>query len=235
MSGSEQQIIRVRATAKRNGITSLFLGSGLMAVSIIWLAVAPDYLTLPGFFLTSAAIVTLLIGWFKIREPDHSLEITPEHITYRHRLGQWKIDWKEIQRFDQPRVLRGIEHKDLEVVGIKIKDYATFINNISPRLATHILMEQRPLLLQNTDPNCATGTCASGDFIEDTKFKLDSGEMLIGVQAMLANRMRRLRDSLGYDVYVAAAELDREPAAFVTLLKECQQARLASQRSQLAS
>jgi hypothetical protein len=228
MSGSEQQIILVRATAKRNGITSLVIGGGLLLLSVIWLAVAPDYLTLPGIFLTSAAIVCLLIGWFKIREPDHSIEITPNQITYRHRLGQWHIAWKEIQRFDQPRVLRGIEHKDLEVIGIKIKDYETFISNISPRLATHILMEQRPLLMQNPDKNCATGTCTSGDFIEDTKFKLDSGKMLSGVQAMLANRMARLRDSLGYDVYVSASDLDREPAAFITLLKECQQARLAS-------
>jgi len=230
MSGSESQVIKVRANAKRNGITTLIVGLGIMLVSFIWLAVMPDYLNLPGFFLTSAAIVTLLIGWFKLREPEHSIVITPEQIQYTHRLGKWQLAWNNVQRVGQPRVLRGIEHKDLEMIGLRINDYHAFISTISPRLATHLLMEQRPLLLQSMDKDCATGMCSGNGFLEDTRFTLPSGKVLTGVQAMLANRMHQLRQGLGFDIYLAGTELDREPQQFVTLLKECQQSQLVVER-----
>lgn len=222
MSGAEQKRIQVRANAKRNGLTTIVIGLALILLSVLWLSLMPKHLTLPGFFLTSAGIVALLIGWFKVREPEHSIEITPLNIVYRHRLGTWTLEWENVQRYDQPRVTRGIEQKNLELVGFKIVDYETFIHSISPRLATHILMEQRPLLLQNPDKNCATGTCAGAELLVAKEFKLKSGKVLKGVQAMFAHRMKQLRESLGYDLFIAAAELDREPAEFVSLLKTCQ-------------
>ncbi|MFC3093771.1 DUF2982 domain-containing protein [Alteromonas sediminis] len=230
MSGFDSQVIKVRANAKKNGITTLFVGVGIMLLSVVWLSLMPDYLTLPGFFLTSAAIVTLLIGWFKLREPEHSILITPEQIQYTHRLGKWQLAWSNIQRVGQPRVVHGIEHKDLEMIGLKINDYYDFISTISPRLATHLLMEQRPLLLQSMDKSCTTGMCSGNGFLEDTRFKLPSGKVLTGVQAMLANRMNQLRQGLGFDIYVSGTELDREPHQFVTLLKECQQSQAVLKR-----
>jgi hypothetical protein len=225
MSESNSKIIRVRAAAKRNGFTTLVIGFGILGLSVLWLSIAPASLNIPGFFLSCAGLVTLLIGLFKIKEPEHSITITPTELTYLHRLGQWRIPWSSIQRFDQPRVTKGLEQKTLNFIGFKITDYEGFVSSISPRLATHLLMEQRPLLLQNPDKACTTGNCAGGDILNDTKFKLASGKMLTGVQAMLANRMRQLRESLGYDIYIAAAELDREPSEFIDLLKSCQTSR----------
>ena len=79
------------------------------------------------------------------------------------------------------------------------------------------------LVLQSLDNNCSTGACGGSDFLEDTRYKLPSGKILNGVQAMLANRMQQLRNGLGFDVYISSTELDREPLAFVTLIRECQQ------------
>ena len=216
--------IFITASAKRNSITTLIFGVVALAISLTALALVPDWLFLGMVFLTSASIVTLLIGYFKLREPSYSLEITPDAIVYQHRRGKWILEWDNIQRVDLPKVRRGLDMVPLETVGIRLKDYDSFIQSMSPRLATHLLMEQRPLLMQNQE-DCPTGTCYGNDLIEDTSFKLDSGKMLSGVQAMVANRMQQLRARLGYDVFIAATELDRAPSEFVTLIRECDQAR----------
>jgi hypothetical protein len=45
---------------------------------------------------------------------------------------------------------------------------------------------------------------------------------------MFANRMTKLRARLGYDIFVAASELDRPEQEFVELLRQCQQRVLVS-------
>lgn len=227
MSGSDTHEIRVRARAKNNGLTAILVGLCLITISGIWFAVMPEYISLPGFFLVSAAIVAILIGWFKLREPSFSIVLTPENVVYNHRLGSWQLSWKNILSVNQPRVLRGLDHDYLQMIGFKIGDYKGFIQSISPRLAMHILLEQRPLLGHTNDKDCTSGMCNGANaLLEDTQFKLQNGELLTGVQAMLANRMQQLRKGLGYDVFLSANELDRDPMQFVELIKECKRSQL---------
>ena len=225
MSSNETGPILIRATSKRNGITTLFIGGVALLISVLWLTFAPDWLFLAGVFFTSASLVTLLVGWFKLREPDHSIEISPDHILYHHRRGNWIIGWDNVQRVDCPRVRQGLDHVNIEAVGIRLKQYAPFLSTVSPRLATHLLMEQRPLLLHNFDKNCASGDCFNQELFDDKHFTLETGEVLTGIKAMLANRMTQLRGRLGYDIYVSASDLDRSPTDFVHLMRDCQQAR----------
>ncbi len=226
MSGTESEPIFIRASAKRNGITSVVIGLAGLVLSAAWLALAPDWLFLAGVFLTSASIVALLIGWFKLREPDHSIEISPQAIHYHHRLGNWHLDWDNVQRIDCPRVRKGLDHVDLEAIGFRIKDYTPFLRSVSPRLATHLLMEQRPLLFQNDDANCPSGSCYSETMFDDKQFTLSDGEVVTGIKAMLANRMTQLRSRLGFDVFISSSELDRTPAEFSALMRQCQTARM---------
>lgn len=214
------EVILIRATSKRNGFTTVIAGFVALIVASILISVLPRSLFLIGVFALSAGIVTVLIGWFKVREPEHSIEISKSQICYKHRHGTWRLDWQNIQRIDIPRITSGLEHKPLELVGIKLKDYQPLLASISPRLATNLLLEQRPLLLQNNQ--CATGGCYTADLIEDDKFKLPDGSLVTGIPAMLANRMGKLRASLGYDLYISAAELDRSTEDFVSLLRNCQ-------------
>ena len=222
MSGNDD-CITIRAASKRNGITTTLIGVGLVTLGFIVITLLPNILFLPGIFIASAGIVGLVMGWFKIREPIYSLEITPEGIRYIHRNGEWQLEWENVQRIDAPRVTRGIEVRDLEMVGFRLKRMEPVVDSISPRLATNILMEQRPLLLQNPDEKCVTGNCASADLLEDDQFKLPDGRLLRGVQAMFASRMSKLRERLGYDLFIAAAELDRPVNDFVALLRNCQE------------
>ena len=115
-----QDIIQIRASAKRNvlttslfGITALLVAAGIFA----WL---PDAFFLAGVFVTSAGIVALLIAWFKFREPIFSLELSHESICYQHRKGQWHVNWSNIQRIDVPRAHRDLALEDLSLSLIHI-------------------------------------------------------------------------------------------------------------------
>ena len=217
---SNTEVILIRANAKRNGLTTLVAGLIALGLSCILISILPQSLFLIGVFALSGGIDTLLIGWFKIREPEHSIELSKDQICYKHRHGMWCVDWQNIQRVDIPKITSGLEQKTLEMVGIKLKDYQPLLANISPRLATNLLMEQRPLMLQSNQ--CATGGCYSADLIEDDRFKMPNGIMVTGIPAMLANRMSKLRATLGFDLYISASELDRSTEEFVSLLRKCQ-------------
>ena len=217
------KIIRIKAASKGNGLTTLLLGIVALFIGFSLLGVVPQQFILVAIGFIALGIIAGVIGFFKIKEPDYSVIFTEDGIHYQHRHGNWVIAWNNLQRVDAPRVTRGVEQVDLSMVGFKIKDYAPFLANISQRLMTNTLMEQRPLLMQNMEANCNTGQCAGSDLIEDQKFKLPDGKLLTGVQGMFANRMNKLRDRLGYDVYINEAELDRTAGEFVALVKALQE------------
>lgn len=222
MSGnnSDQDIINIKSTAKRNGLSTLLLSMISIFISALILSLLPDSLFLVGIFLLSASIVGVLVGIFKIREPQHSLAISKESIVYHNRVGKWTLDWSNVQRIDTPKVHAGLNTSSLHLVGIKIKQYQPLLANISPRLATNLLMEQRPLLM-GAD-NCKSGQCYSEHLLEKDTFTFSDGTVITGIKAMLAHRMTKLREHLGFDLFISAAELDRDSEAFVTLLRQCQ-------------
>jgi hypothetical protein len=220
-----QDIIEIRSHGKRNVIVSVLIGVVGLCLASIAFSVLPKSLYLIGIFLTCASLVALLIAWVKYREPQFSFLLSRESIIYKHRHGQWQLDWSNIQRVDVPRVSHGAEYKSLEMVAIKIKDYSVFLGTVSPRLMTNLLMEQRPLLFHDmpASKDCATGGCHSDDMLEHDYFKDSKGIEYKGIQAMFANRMTKLRARLGYDIFVSGSELDRPEQEFVDLLRQCQQ------------
>jgi hypothetical protein len=223
MSGDNQDSIFIKASSSSNGVVSILVGCGLILLGILTLAFLPQIFFLPGVFIISGGIVGLIIGWFKLREPNYSLELTKEHIVYHHRRGKWRIHWDNIQRVDVPRVTKGIETVELEMLGFRLKNSDTFLDDISMRLITHLLLEQRPLVMHNIDPSCETGRCYGDDMIEDEKFIRQDGTEVKGVTAMFGNRMAKLKSRLGYDVYISTNELDRSPQDFIKLVKDCQE------------
>ncbi|WP_293745643.1 DUF2982 domain-containing protein [uncultured Paraglaciecola sp.] len=220
-----QDVIEIKSQAKRNVIVSVLLGLVGLCLASISFSALPKSLYLIGIFLTSVSLVALLIGWFKYREPQFSFLLSRTSIFYKHRHGHWQLDWENIQRVDVPKVSHGLESTPLDMVAIKIKDYSVFLKEVSPRLMTNILMEQRPLLFHDmpSSKECASGACHSDDMLEHDYFKDSNGLEYKGIQAMFANRMTKLRARLGYDIFVAGSELDRPEQEFVDLLRQCQQ------------
>ncbi|MFT5541218.1 MAG: hypothetical protein ACI97K_001159 [Glaciecola sp.] len=224
MSGTENDSIFIKAASSHNAMTSILIGAGLVSLGALTSIILPKIFFLPSVFVISGGIVGLIIGWFKLKEPKHSLELTREHIIYYHRRGKWRIAWDNIQRIDVPRVTKGIEQIELEMIGFRLRNSDHFMDEISPRLITYLLMEQRPLTMQNRDPNSTAGQSYGSDMIEDEKFVRASGEVIKGVAAMFGNRMLKLRNQLGYDIFISSNEVDREAAKFIALLKDCQEA-----------
>jgi hypothetical protein len=216
----QSDVIEIRADAKRNGFTTFLFGLAGLVLSLSLAALLPTQFQIGAIFLISASIVAMVIGWFKIREPNYSIQLSKQSIYYQHRHGSWALDWDNVHRVGIPKVHNGLEHKPLAMVGIRLKNYAPLLHSISPRLATNLLMEQRPLLLQNKD-DCASGTCYSQSLIESDNFKDKEGKNYKGIVAMLANRMTTLRSQLGYDLFISSGELDRTTEDFVALMNNC--------------
>lgn len=224
MSGTDASaLIRIRASAKNNGLTSVLLGGMGLCGSYLLLASLPEPLFLVPIFTSCLSIVALVIGWFKLREPPNSLLLSRQQLCYHHRCGQWSLAWQNIQRIDIPKSNQGVSQQPLELVGIRLKQYQPLLQHISPRLATNILMQQRPLLLHAEDKQCASGGCYDDSLIEADSYRLDDGQVIRGVTAMLANRMNKLRQALGYDLFIPAEDLDRPVGEFVHLLRQCKQ------------
>ncbi|MCF2949013.1 DUF2982 domain-containing protein [Paraglaciecola aquimarina] len=219
-------IIQIRSLAKKNILVSSLSGFLGLCFGLILLSALPKEYYLVGIFVISLACVMLIIAWVKYREPTFSFELTKYQIIYRSRHGKWQLNWENIQRIDIPKVSVGMENRELGMLGFKLKDYVTFLDNISPRLMTNMLMEQRPLLFHQLsagqDKPCSTGQCLGQDLLENDYYKDLSGKEYKGIQGMFANRMIKLRANLGYDIFVAASDLDRPEQEFLTLLKQCQ-------------
>ncbi|MED7773059.1 DUF2982 domain-containing protein [Aeromonas dhakensis] len=171
----------------------------------------------------------IFIGSLKLVEPHFSLSLCHDCLQYHHKYGGWILKWRNIQRIDQPRIHLGWDLVPLPYIGLKIKDYDDFLTLITPRLAVRLLTEQRGVLLQalrSEQPECIGGGCGDpfqGEgLLEESHFRSPSGQRYEGGIAMLANRMTRLRDLLGYDLLVPDNSLDRDPAEFVRLLHQYQ-------------
>ena len=225
---NDDDVLLIKAASKSNGMTTMAIGIAGAVLSLVLLGLLPATLKLSVIFILSASIVAMLIGWFKIREPQHSVVLTRKRVEYHHRKGAWFLDWDNIVRIDSPRIQRGLDLDELELVGIRLNDYGPLLESITPRLATNLLMEQRPLLLHHD--SCNTGSCYSASLIENDQFKLPDGKVITGIKAMFANRMVNLRNQLGYDLFIATTELDRSKEEFIELLRQCQnQVRLSQQ------
>lgn len=219
-------VIEIHNAAKRNVIFSGVLGIATLCVGTLALVWLPATLYLIGILFVCIAMVAFVIAWGKYQQPEHSFILTKSDIVFQQKQGFWKISWHNIQRVDIPVIDLGANKEVLDMIGIKLKDYPSLLEAISPRLMSSILMEQRSLLfyeLSTTNDNCSSGKCDATNLLENDYFKSDNGTEYKGIQAMFANRMQRLRLQLGFDLYVSSTDLEYSAEEFVTLLRQCQQ------------
>ncbi|MFM4743072.1 DUF2982 domain-containing protein [Aeromonas dhakensis] len=221
--------LHVKPMVRKNGLTLVLLGIIVSIAMIFILFLLGEQPLIPPVSGLLAGLMMIFIGSLKLVEPHFSLSLCHDCLQYHHKYGGWILKWRNIQRIDQPRIHLGWDLVPLPYIGLKIKDYDDFLTLITPRLAVRLLTEQRGVLLQalrSEQPECIGGGCGDPfqgeDLLEESHFRSPSGQRYEGVIAMLANRMTRLRDLLGYDLLVPDNSLDRDPAEFVRLLHQYQ-------------
>jgi len=210
----------IRPIAKRNGITVTIIAALLIFSSIISLlttsADTGNYLYFP---LAAGALIIgiclLIVGIVKINDLYYRFSLTKEGIHYFTSRGGFTILWEDIQRIDIPKINEGLELKELPYIGIRLKHREHLINSASLPTLSHMLLEQRALIML-TAPNSTLYGNADNMLYPDVKVTHNYH----GLQAMFINRMQYLHNTLGYDIYFPNDDLDRAPTEFVQLLRE---------------
>ncbi|MFM2483905.1 DUF2982 domain-containing protein [Celerinatantimonas yamalensis] len=214
------ETIKIPQASRRHARTFIGL-SALIALSSIAILYLPNAMvSLVASFGIILAYIGMRVGFSKLHQPRYGLVICHDHLQFHHRYGGWAIVWKQIQRIGIPSVGRGFERRDLGYIGIRLNDYTHLLDTLSPRLCAHLLTEQRAALLVALRQDCPSGTCPSDHLLEDDYFTDTKGRCYHGLLAMFANRMSKLRDMTGYDLFIDQDALSNHPEHFVSLARQ---------------
>ncbi len=223
--------VHVYPRSRQHAVCCLVLGVGSTPILLTLPALFgfPINLIYIAFILTS--LVIGFIGILKILEPRVSLTLCKDCLEFHHRCGGWVLKWPNIVRIDQPALQDGLEWFSLPYIGIKIREYEPLLNIISAKLAVKLLSEQRSLLIQVLQQEYMSGHIDTNfDLIEESLYRSPTGHIYQGAVGMMGHRMARMRALLGYDLFIPANSLDRDPQSFIHLLRNFQQEALAQQR-----
>ena len=212
---------------KRNGLTFALAGATGLLISFV-LFIQYSSLFPFSLLLFGASSVSVLLGAAKLNEPLISLELNEKGLTYFHRRGQVAIEWLNLQRIDNVRVTQNMELIELPYIGFKVKKMNPVLDSISPRLATGLLTEQRPLLMTAATHDEDLHSLEQYLSAEFSPF-VSHGERYRGVLAMFGRRSETLAENLGFHLYVSHDALDRDSKEMLTLLREWQQQAMRGQ------
>ncbi|KJY80897.1 DUF2982 domain-containing protein [Vibrio nigripulchritudo] len=164
-------------------------------------------------------IAFFVVTHFLIEKSKVSFTLTATHFQQHMFKGGWVVRWNNISHIGVCTYSQEGWHQPIPWIGIKLKDYEPYLDNICPRISTQILLEQRSLLylgLKQMDNK----NIPFEDIVLDSKpYESSNGEQYTGLQAMLANRMAYQRENFGYDIFISTSDLDRSGDEFVGLAR----------------
>ena len=215
----------VSPQARRNAISFCSIAL-LILVLLVFLHLIRDDIPIGvSVVLGAASGIFMLLGIGKLIEPPVSLVITPEGIQYLHRRGEWHIRWENIIRFDVPRVNRVLDLEDAPFIGFRLHNVEDVLDNISPRLASALLFEQRQLLTMALRHQAPDREDYTPYFDIPDSYTSPNGKVYKGLIGVFGKRMEQMRELLGYDLYVSANALDRDIYEFKAHLQRLQASR----------
>ncbi|MGO1246091.1 MAG: DUF2982 domain-containing protein [Oceanisphaera sp.] len=219
MGDTVQETQHIAPMSRHNGLALMLAGLVLMPLILVigyWLDGRAQLVVV---FLFLACMIMAILGALKLHEPHYSFSLSREHLHFHHKIGGWSLHWRNIFRIGQPNLTRGIDQVDLPYVGIKIRDIDEILSFMTPRLAVHILTEQRPLLALARRYGVIERHQFHDWLIEDDHFCSANGHRYSDAIAMLGHRMCHMRELYGYDLLIHESSLDRETSEFIRLLR----------------
>lgn len=212
--GKPSSIIKYRAQGARNGIEVLTVGSVGLVFIMLFNLLRPGEISLIEIFLVSMCIAAIFIGFLKTQEPYYSLVLSESLLVYQHKYGQWQLHVSNLHHSGIPKVADGLEHLELNAVGLKLNDMDEFLSAIHPRIAGKLLIEQRNLFMQAVQKHCKNGNCPSEWLIEETQYTSPKGFSYTGLIAMFAKRAKLLELLTGYNLLLPASVLETDIWSF---------------------
>lgn len=151
----------------------------------------------------SMCLILFLAGHILAGEPEHSLELNESGLRFNHKRGSFFVEWSNIQRVDIPSVFHFPESKNLNYIGIKLKEPLAHYESIPLRLASRILMEQRELQVMLAKEACSSGSCDLSKLTDQIEWQDKSGMRLAGLIAMYASRGEVSNQFLGFHIFIS--------------------------------
>ncbi|AXT31497.1 DUF2982 domain-containing protein [Pseudoalteromonas tunicata] len=218
----EQMRLVIQASSNKHGVETFLVSSLALLILMLAIKLKPGTILIAEIMLISACLVGMLIGYFKMTEPRFSLVFYQDQLEFHHKYGCWELTRENLAVAGIPSIGDELLNKPLNCVGLKVKDYDSFLQQLAPRLAARILIEQRHLLRESLREKYQQIQDVESFLVENTDFCSQKGQVYSGLIAMFANRMINLRQLIGYDLLIPLNMLDRNADQFVYLIHRWQ-------------
>lgn len=204
------QALRFRAATARGGAKTLILSALSLLLWLLMLLLQPDLFSSTSWvLLLLCPLLGLIAGYARLTEPFYVIELDTEGFSYVHHKGRWRIAWHGFSFISVPQ----LSGKDMAYIGIKLTNYDSFLQQLQPRLAAHLLMEQRHLVIAALSRNCPSGTCPTELMVETGEFNTKT-QQYTGVIAMFGRRMQLLKQLTGFELFIPVSAIGSNPADF---------------------
>lgn len=202
--------LQYRAATARGGVKTLLCSSVALLLWLLLLLLWPDLFHNSAWvLLLVCCLLGLVAGYGKLTEPLYVVELDQRGFSYMHHKGSWFVSWQGLSFISVPE----LAGHPLAYIGVKLRNYEDFLNQLQPRLAVHLMMEQRHLLIAALSSNCPSGTCPTELMVELSEYK-GVKRSYKGAIAMFAHRMQLLRQLTGFDLFIPLNAIGSEPADF---------------------
>ncbi len=168
------------------------------------------------FFCASSFAIYL----FKriIYQSPFGFTLTNSHLQQHLAKGGWVLQWQNILRIDKCECHREGWYQDIPWVGIEIKNHLQFIDSISPKVATQMLLNQRNLLYLGLKQHHRQEEFEH-HVINDDNIKMPDGKVYNGLQAALARRMLLQYELWGFHLFIHEDDLVGSKEDFIGLAR----------------
>lgn len=202
--------LQYRAATAKGGVKTLLVSSAALLLWLLFLLLTPDLLHSSAWvLLLICCVLGLIAGYAKLTEPLYVVELDQQGFCYIHHKGCWRIPWHGFGFIAVPE----LDGNEIAYVGVKLKSYDEFLDQLQPRLAVHLMVEQRHLLIAALGSQCPSGTCPTELMVEVGEYKGQT-RSYSGAIAMFARRMQLLRQFTGFDLFIPLSAIGAEPAEF---------------------
>ncbi|GHE95545.1 DUF2982 domain-containing protein [Thalassotalea profundi] len=209
--------ILISPNTKRNGMTltvfSVLAFFLLLTLGQIFWHTAK----LPLIFLILVSFVGLVLGIVKLMEPEYSFKLDPIAFNFIHRKGAWSLPWAVIKNARPVKNVSGIDTEELGYIGLSVTHISEIASRIPPRLANHLIHEQRPILLYCVSRGLLSIEEAVVNFNE---FVVDQ-HSLKGPVAGFLHQCTLLHGVFGAHLFIPQTDIDRSMDEFSRLLLDC--------------